>query len=145
MRYLTTGKIISTRIDLLDDWMIGICTSCRQHEDQCSCHPVPSRVVCTSKAEDLYLIHGTNYKLEKMLEIKVMMNWLKRNVDTTPKRPKEWDIERMCLQEYYPMFYHCNRDLIHICLTMLCAHSRNANFNLTSYDDLYHEYVSNDD
>ena len=144
MRYLTTAEIISSRIDLLDDTMIGICTSCRQHEDQCACHPVPSRVVRTSKAEDVYFILRTCDRLVKMLDIKVMMNWLKRNIDITPKRPKEWDIELTNLQEWFPIFCHCNKDLIHICLTMLCSHTRNASFNLITYDDLYQEFISDD-
>ena len=83
-------------------------------------------------------------RLEKMLEIKVMMNWLKRNIDITPKRAKDWHIELTNLQEYFPIFCHCNKDLIEICITMLISHASNESFNLITYDELYQEFVSND-
>ena len=41
------------------------------------------------------------------------------------------------LKESYPMFYHCNKDIIMNCLVILI---RNIKLELYEYDDLYDQF-----
>ena len=106
------------------------------------CHNMMS----VSKAELLYIVNKPSYQLEKMLELKVVMNYLENQMGLysfgkllsnqdqriayiTRKFPET--------QQYHPMFYHCNKDLIKTCLVMIM---RNYKFELNDYDELYDQF-----
>ena len=103
-----------------------------------------------SKAKSLFNIqhcyNDTNHKLEKMIEIKVVMNYLENQMGiysygkllcgqnqrieyTTRKFPE--------IQQYHPMFYHCNKDIIKTCLVIII---RNAKLDLNNYEELYDQF-----
>ena len=99
-----------------------------------------------SKAELLYIIKKPSYNLEKILELKVVMNYLETQMGLysygkllcgqtqrleyiTRKFPE--------IQQYHPMFYHCNKDLIKTCLVMIM---RNYKFELYNCDELYDQF-----
>ena len=99
-----------------------------------------------SKTEQLYLVRMTNYKMEKILEMKLVMNWLLSKSDillyikskltetTLQERLDIVSCERRQLQQQYPIYFHCNKNLITNCLVMLL---RQKKFNLKDYEDLY--------
>ena len=109
------------------------CDECLGEHSICICGGDEWRFY--SKAELLYNIKSyrqrPSHKLEKMLETKVIMNWLERNMDTTDRKPKNLDIEWQGLQEWFPTFCHCNKDIIYICFNMLI---RNVELDLNKYE-----------
>ena len=135
MRYVS-HPVADLVLSKFDEYEYARCVECDQcrsgGEDPCTCP-----VLNTSKAEDLYLVTDPSYKLEKILELKVIMNWLERNMDTTDRKPKNLDIEWRGLQEWYPTFCHCNKDIIYICFNMLI---RNVELDLNKYEQLYDQF-----
>ena len=103
-----------------------------------------------SKATSLFNIqhryNDANHKLEKMIELKVVMNYLETQMGLysygkllsgqnqrieyiTRKFPE--------IQQYHPMFYHCNKDIIKTCLVMII---RNAKLDLNNYEELFDQF-----
>ena len=104
----------------------------------------------TNKVVRLYICTNLwsqpNHKLEKMLELKVVMNQLESQMGIYSEakllRGQQQRLEYVTgkfreLQQYHPMFYHCNKDLIMNCLVALI---RNIKLELWNYDDLYDQF-----
>jgi hypothetical protein len=144
MRYVS-HPVADLLLSKFDEYEYARCVECDQcrsgGEDPCTCP-----VLNTSKAEDLYLVTDPSYKLEKILELKVVMNQLEsqmgiyscakllhnqnQRLDYVNRRTPE-------IKQYHPVFWHCNQDLITTCLVMII---RNINFELGNYDDLYDQF-----
>ena len=101
-----------------------------------------------SKAELLYIITKPSYKLEKILELKAIMNYPENQMgpcsETRLLRDQQQRLEYVTrkfgeLQQYHPMFYHCNKDIIMNCLVILI---RNTKLELYDYDDLYEQFYN---
>ena len=109
------------------------------------CHHMRS----VSKAELLYLVTKPSNKLEKILELKVIMNWVIKKVGSHDVNPDLSTEKRIIyhrwlwqeLQKSDPMFCHCNKDLNYNCLVIMI---RNINFELCNYDDLYDQFFKED-
>ena len=80
------------------------------------------------------------------LELKVVMNQLESQMGIYSEaklfRGQQQRLEYVTgkfreLQQYHPMFYHCNKDLIMNCLVALI---RNIKLELWNYDDLYDQF-----
>ena len=107
---------------------------------------ISNEVGSISEAELLYVLTKPNHKLEKMLELKVVMNQLESQMGIYSEakllRGQQQRLEYVTgkfreLQQYHPMFYHCNKDLIMNCLVALI---RNIKLELWNYDDLYDQF-----
>ena len=85
-----------------------------------------------SKAKSLFSIqhyyNATNHKFETMID------WLRSKIDTTETSKQKLLREWKRLQKSYPMFCHCNNDMIYTCLKMLNNHRW---LNLNNYEELY--------
>ena len=103
-----------------------------------NCHHMRS----VSKAELLYLVTKPSYKLEKILETKVIMNWLLDKTDADGIKLLKSQEDRIVqvryirtnLKEHHPVFFHCNQDVISKCMVMRI---RKMDLELYKYDDLY--------
>ena len=144
MRYVS-HPVADLLLSKFDEYEYARCVECDQcrsgGEDPCTCP-----VLNTSKAEDLYLVTDPSYKLEKILELKVVMNQLESQMGIYSEakllRGQQQRLEYVTgkfreLQQYHPMFYHCNKDLIMNCLVALI---RNIKLEFLSYEDLYDQF-----
>ena len=97
-----------------------------------------------SKAKSLFNIqhyhNDTNHKLEKVLETKVIMNQIKSKIDTCNADESIFTYmnnQSSKLKESYPMFFHCNKDIIIKCLVMLL---RGIEIDLNNYETFYDKF-----
>ena len=103
-----------------------------------------------SKPELLYILKNwnkqPNHKLEKILELKVVMNYLENQMGlysygkllSNQNQRIEYITRKLPeIQQYHPMFYHCNKDLISNCLVIII---RNLKLELHNYDYLYDQF-----
>ena len=131
--------------DDLFDHILNYTCCCEGH---CKCDEWHLEFV--SKAVLLYNIKGwykhPNHKLEKMLELKVVMNYLETQMGlysygkllSSQNQRLEYITRKFPeIQQYHPIFYHCNQDLINTCLVMII---RNAKFELNNYEELYDQF-----
>ena len=86
------------------------------------------------------------HKLEKMLELKVVMNYLETQMglyshgkllSSQDQRLQYIGRKFQEIQQYHPMFYHCNKNLIRTCLVMITA---NVKLDLKNYEELYDQF-----
>ena len=123
------------------DWILNYKCCCEGH---CECNEWHKELV--GKAALLYLCKQNNHKLEKMLELKVVMNYLETQMGlysygkllSNQNQRLEYITRKFPeIKQYHPMFYHCNQDLIQICLVMII---RNVKFELINYEELYDQF-----
>ena len=81
-----------------------------------------------------------------MLELKVVMNYLENQMGlysygkllSNQNQRIEYITRKLPeIQQYHPMFYHCNKDLIYNCLVIVI---RTLKLELHNYDDLYDQF-----
>ena len=123
------------------------CDECRIEGWRCMCweREFPS----TSKIEKFYLVKDRSYKLEKILEMKMVMNWLLSksitlhylnaglNELTQEERMDTVSAEWKKLEKQYPVYCHCNKDIMKNCFVMLLRRMR---VKLKNYEDLYDQF-----
>ena len=128
-----------------DEWEYARCYECPEcrngGEGPCTCP-----VFHASEIELLYLVSQPSYKLEKILELKVVMNYLEIQMGlhsygkllSNQNQRIEYITRKLPeIKQYHPMFYHCNKDLIYNCLVIII---RNLKLELHNYYDLYDQF-----
>ena len=135
----TVADIFSSKFDEWEYTRCAECAECRRGgEGPCTCP-----MFHASEIESLYLVSEPSYKLEKILELKVVMNYLETQMGlysygkllSNQNQRIEYIARKFPeIQQYHPMFYHCNKDLIKTCLVMII---RNAKLDLNNYEELY--------
>ena len=140
------ADMLSYRFEECDFIQSFRCDECRAEGWLCWCAYKHSYV---GKIEKLYICKKPSYKMEKILEMKMVMNWLLSKSDaftymyarlTETTLEERVDIvchEKNQLQEQYPMYFHCNKELISKCTVMLL---RQMKFKLRDWEDLYDQF-----
>ena len=140
------ADMLSYRFEECDFIRSFRCDECRAEGWLCWCAYKHSYV---TKIEKLYICKKPSYKMEKILEMKMVMNWLLSKSDiftymyarlTETTLQERLDMvcdEKRQLQKQYPIYFHCNKDLISNCIVMLL---RRMTFKLRDWEDLYDQF-----
>ena len=124
------------------------CDECRTEGWLCMCAYRNSWI---GKTEKLYICKKPSYKMEKILEMKLVLRWLLSKSDvflylharlTETTLEERLDIvyyEKKKLEEQYPIYFHCNKELISNCTVMLLRQNTKS-FRLRDYEDLYDSF-----